>query len=139
MTQALCLVQVTSQGWGRQLQPDPAHLVTQVFCSACPVAYNSGHAAPWQPLASIVLEGAFEATLRAAALNAHRHRGAEGSRRVFLTLLGGGVFGNSVPWIVAALDAALQRCAGLGLDVRLVLFEPPVPREVSALVDKWGQ
>jgi hypothetical protein len=40
--------------------------------------------------AVLVLEGACEATLWAAAVNAHR----AGSNVVFLTLLGGGAFGN---------------------------------------------
>lgn len=42
------------------------HRVTQVFCSALPVSYGvrSPH---WEPLARLVLEACYEATLLAAA------------------------------------------------------------------------
>lgn len=65
---------------------DPAQRVTQVFCSALPVAYSRIPAEQWAPFASLVLEGAYEATLSAAVLNAARN----GSRPAFLTSLGGG-------------------------------------------------
>jgi hypothetical protein len=58
--------------------------VSQAFCSALPVAYTNIPSRHWRPFASLVLEAAYEATMWAAALNAHR--GA--SKIVLLTLLG---------------------------------------------------
>ena len=49
-------------------------------------------------------------------LNARRHGGATGSRRVFLTSLCGGVFGNRDQWVRRALDRFFK---DLDLDVRL--------------------
>lgn len=103
-------VQVTAEG------APPTQRVTQVFCSALPVAYSSVPSAKWEAFATLVLEGAYEATLLAAALNAAR----TGCRVVFLTRLGGGAFGNDATWIDAAMRRALDGVRDLALDVRVV-------------------
>lgn len=90
--------------------------VTQVYCSALPVAYARGAHGPWDRFATLVLEAAYEATLIVGRLN--QARGV--SPAVLLTRLGGGVFGNRGEWI----DAAMARAAGLpgmaALGLRLV-------------------
>ena len=80
-----------------------------MFGSGCSVAYADGSKAAWAPFASLVLEGSYEATMWAALEAAVRHNGQQGSRRVFLTLLGGGVFGNSISWIAHAMRLAFDR------------------------------
>jgi hypothetical protein len=92
--------------------------VSQVFCSALPVAYTSIAPVVWEPLARLVLEAAYEATLLAAA----EQHVAGGSRTVLLTRLGGGVFGNRDVWIDDAILRALPQVADDGLDVKLVSF-----------------
>ena len=67
------------------------------------------------------MEAAYEATLRAAALNAQR--GA--SNIVLLTSLGGGAFGNPEPWVLAAVQRALRIGSSLDLEVRLVSYGTP--------------
>lgn len=101
----------------------PGPQVSQAFCSALPVAYHrdAARAAPWAPLATLVLQAAYEATLWAAVINAQR--GA--SRSVLLTMLGGGAFGNDGAWIEAAVEHALARTAGHGLDVAIVSYRAP--------------
>ena len=74
--------------------------------------------ARWQAFASLVLEGAYEATLWAAVLNAQR----TGAPVVFLTHLGGGAFGNERAWIDAAMRRALHLVRGIDLDVRIVSY-----------------
>jgi hypothetical protein len=96
-------------------------VVTQVFCSALPVAYTDVPSRHWGPFASLILEAAYEATLCAAVLNAQR--GA--SNRALLTSLGGGAFGNPDSWIFAAIRRALQMVSALDLDVRLVSYGTP--------------
>ncbi len=101
------------------------HRVTQAFCSALPVGYdrfNSGKDA-WREFATLVLEGAYEATLWAGVLNA----GASGSRTVYLTRLGGGAFGNADAWIDDALRRAIRCVGDFGLDLRIVSYYPPDP------------
>ncbi len=98
----------------------PGQRVSQAFCSALPVAYTSVPAERWQRFATLVLEAAYEATLLAAVLNRER----TGCPTVFLTSLGGGVFGNPLEWIEAARTSTLssESVRGHDLDVRLVSF-----------------
>jgi hypothetical protein len=97
---------------------EPRPVVSQAFCSALPVAYTGIPARHWRAFATLVLEGAYEATLWAAALNAAR--GA--SNIVYLTRLGGGAFGNDAEWIDAAMQRALALARDVALDVRVVSF-----------------
>lgn len=97
------------------------HGVTQVFCSALPIGYSDLAAPAWEPFARLVLEAAYEATMRAAIVNAR----TSGTPRLFLTLLGGGVFRNDASWITGAIARALQSVPGQGLDVCLVSHGRP--------------
>lgn len=106
-------------------------VVSQVFCSALPVAYSGLSRGPWAPFASLILEAAYEATMWSAVLNARR--GA--SNVVLLTLLGGGAFGNDEAWILAALRRALTLTSQFDLDVRLVSFGAPSPATRSVVSD----
>ena len=107
-----------------------SNTVSQAFCSALPVAYSRLPASQWEPFARLVLEAAYEATLHAAVLN----RESTGSPKVFLTLLGGGAFGNSPDWIVAAIERALKIMRGSPLEVILVSYGSPTP-EIQHLLD----
>lgn len=99
---------------------DAGHTVTQVYCSALPITYAGGAQASWEPLARLVLDAAYEATLAAAAVAAAR----TGNRTVYLTLLGAGAFGNPTAWVIDALDRAV-RAHPVGLDVRVVSYGQP--------------
>ena len=94
------------------------HLVTQAYCSAMPVAYTRHSSSSWMPFARFVLEAAYEATLRTAILNAR----ATGNRTIFLTLLGGGAFGNMTDWITDAIRYALEIHRNIDLDVAIVSY-----------------
>jgi len=106
--------------------------VSQAFCSALPVSYGV-QSPDWEGFARLVLEAAYEATFCAAVLNA----GAGGSNRVFLTLLGGGAFGNRGAWIYDALERAMHMFAACDLDIRLVSYGAP-SRESETLVSRYG-
>ena len=93
-------------------------VLSQAFCSAMPVSYSGLSRLAWEPLARLVLEAAYEATLAAAVLNAARG----GAGTVFLTRLGGGAFGNDDAWIDDAMRLAFRRYGGFGLDARLVSY-----------------
>lgn len=97
---------------------DAGRLVTQVYCSAMPVAYSGVNADLWAPIAQLVLEAAYEATLLAAIQN----HAATGNNRVFLTMLGGGAFGNRQGWIADAILRALRLYGDSSLDVHLVSY-----------------
>jgi hypothetical protein len=107
-------VEVTDEGAG--------HRVSQAYCSALPVSYNRIRKSErWTRFASMVLEAAYEATLLVALLNKRDY----GSRLVYLTLLGGGAFGNDWLWISGALRRAVFSVQGAGLDVRIVSYSTP--------------
>lgn len=91
------------------------NIVSQIFCSALPISYGikSKH---WESFARLVLEAAYEATLLTAKLNRK-------SNIVYLTYLGGGVFGNDIEWIKDAIAYAVNRTKHLGLDIRIVEYK----------------
>jgi hypothetical protein len=112
---------------------DHRPIVSQIFCSALPVAYTDVASVHWKPFASLVLDAAYEATMLAAVLN--RQRGA--SNVVLLTSLGGGAFGNDADWINAAIRRAFKMMSGIQLDVKFVSYREPVPA-IQRLVKDFG-
>ena len=98
-----------------------SHTATQLYCSALPVAYTDASAEALEPLARMILNSSYEATLWAA----RRHHAAGGSPIVYLTLLGGGVFGNKTTWITDALRRAFAIHRNSPLDVRIVSHRHP--------------
>jgi hypothetical protein len=110
--------------WDTEVTLDDAgRTVAQAYCSALPVAYSSLDTDLWEPFARLVLDAAYEATLAAATINAR----STGNNRAFLTLLGGGAFGNRTPWILDALDRALRLYTDRDLDVAIVSYRHPNP------------
>lgn len=99
----------------------PDQLVTQVFCSAIPMLDPETDDADYEAFGRLVLDGAYEATLAAAVVNAQR----TGNNRVFLTYVGGGVFFNPHEWIEDAISRALRLYRNYDLDVRLVSHLKP--------------
>ncbi|HRI55498.1 MAG TPA: hypothetical protein PK170_00210 [Anaerolineae bacterium] len=120
--------------WNTQVTlPGCTHLVSQAYCSALPVAYARPAPALWAGFARLVLEAAYEATLCAAVLNA----ADGGSNQLFLTLLGGGVFGNPTEWILDAMRRALALHQDAGLDVAVVSYGRSNPA-VEAMIKESG-
>lgn len=99
--------------WDTQVS-NSTNIVSQIFCSALPVAYGI-YSQHWESFARLVLEAAYEATLLTAILNK--------SNIVYLTLLGGGVFGNDTQWINDAIDYAFEKTKHYGLDIRIVYLK----------------
>lgn len=95
-----------------------SHLVTQAYCSALPVAYSTQAESLWAPFAQLVLEASYEATLCTALLNVSQN----GQNKVFLTLLGGGAFGNEDDWIFSAIQRALELFLNHPLDIAIVSY-----------------
>jgi hypothetical protein len=97
---------------------DAGHCVSQAYCSALPIAYSKIPSVEWEPFAQLVLDAAYEATFAAAVVNADR----TGNHTVYLTLLGGGAFGNDTAWIVRAIQRAVERFQCVDLDVAIVSY-----------------
>ena len=131
-------VQVTSTAWGSVLLEDSQQRISQVFGSACSISYSRNPRALWRPFASLILDASYEATLYAAVLNMAKHQGEGASHVVYLTLLGGGVFGNELKDIASAIEKACVKLSQYPLDVRIVCrFE--IENEVQQIVNDYNQ
>jgi hypothetical protein len=108
------------------------NVVTQVYVSAVSVSYSGLAAALWEPFARFVLEAAYEATLHVAAQCAPRG----GRVKVFLTSVGGGVFGNAEAWIADAIRTSLWKFRDAPLDV--VLVELAAGTKLRPLLESWA-
>lgn len=110
--------------WSTQVTLDDCrHVVSQAYCSALPVAYSRHPASLWAPFASLVLEASYESTFCAAIVNVQR----TGNNRLFLTLLGGGAFGNETDWIVRGIKRSVELYGDHGLDVAIVSYGSAKP------------
>jgi hypothetical protein len=108
------------------------HLVSQAYCSALPVAYSEHSASLWQRFARLVLEASYEATICVAILNSTQN----GSNKLFLTLLGGGAFGNETQWIISSIQRTLDLYKHVDLDVSIVSYHSS-NQYVRKLVDRY--
>jgi len=93
-------------------------IVSQIYCSALPVAYSHIDSIYWEYFARIILEATYEATLYAAMVNMEKYK----SNKVFLTLVGGGAFGNENHWIIESILKALEKFENVPLDVKIVSY-----------------
>jgi len=105
-------------------------LVTQAYCSALPVAYTNIETHYWQAFARLILDATYEATFYAAL----RNYDASNNNRLYLTLVGGGVFGNELSWILDAIRRSVLKFKHTPLDVRIVSYGKSNP-SVRTLVD----
>lgn len=124
--------------WNTQVTiADSGHTVNQAYCAAVPVAYSTHSADLWEPFARLILEASYEATLW-AALSADRTLSGDGERpRVFLTLLGGGVFGNRREWIIESIERALIVHRYRDIEVGIVSYRSSNPA-VRELIGRWS-
>ncbi|CAJ1947373.1 unnamed protein product [Cylindrotheca closterium] len=111
---------------------DDLFQVTQTYNSAISIGYSRLSSSLWRPMATIVLQATYEATLLVAILKAIQFalRGDPKQVTVLLTKVGGGVFQNDDCWICEAMKRAIGQVEelitskpyGIGLDVRIVHF-----------------
>lgn len=121
--------------WDTQVTLDGAsHVVSQAYCSALPVAYTEHPPELWARFATLVLEASYEATMCAAIINADR----TGNKTLFLTLLGGGAFGNELAWITDAIRYSLYRYPDCGLDVAIVSHRQSRPCVQQLVMEFMG-
>lgn len=108
------------------------HKLSQVFCSALPIAYNYISPHYWEPFARVILEATYESTLYAGLMNLKSNR----SNIVYLTLIGGGAFGNPEQWIVESMQKAIDKFKHVPLDIRIVSY-PKSQQILNNFIDKY--
>lgn len=94
------------------------HVVSQAYCAALPISYSTIDSFYWDKFARLILEGTYEATLYTGLINYER----TGSKKVFLTLVGGGAFGNEFEWISEAIRKALLKFRNTPLEIYFVSY-----------------
>jgi|TARA_B110000285_G_scaffold177318_1_gene199161 hypothetical protein len=92
--------------------------VSQVYCSALPVSYTHIDPELWMVFAVLILEATYEATLHSALINYKN----TGNNRVYLTLVGGGAFGNARAWILDSMNASISKFMNAPLDIKIVSY-----------------
>jgi hypothetical protein len=110
---------------------DNRQQVTQVYCSALPVAYSDLPMEEWASFARFVLAATYEATFWVALENYQQ----TGNNKVYLTLVGGGAFGNRPEWIFEAIGQALEKFRTTTLEVYLVSYGAS-SKDVVAWIDE---
>lgn len=93
-------------------------LVSQAYCSALPVAYSNLESYYFESFARVILEATYEATFHAALINLEN----TGSKKLFLTLVGGGAFGNEMHWIIESLQQTIALFKNYPLQVNIVSY-----------------
>lgn len=97
------------------------HKVSQIYCSALPVAYSHIESYYWESFARIILEALYEATLYIGMVNMEKNN----SNLVYLTLVGGGAFGNEDYWILESMQKAIEKFKNVPLNVKIVSYGRP--------------
>jgi len=97
------------------------HKVSQIYCSALPVAYSQIETIYWEYFSRVILEATYESTLYAGLINLEKNK----SNIVYLTLVGGGAFGNEEYWILESMQKALKKFKNVPLDIKVVSYGRP--------------
>ena len=96
-----------------------------------PIAYSDIQSIYCEGFARIILEATYEATLYAALINLDK----TGCNKVYLTLVGGGAFGNERDWILESLSKAIKKFKNTPLEVGIVSYGNS-KQEVRELINK---
>lgn len=100
-------------------------IVHQVFCSA--VAFNIFPRNPQtEEIAAKIIEVEYKETIMAAWECSLKYPDHKGSKKLFLTLIGGGVFKNPLSSIVSAIEKCEELIKKSGLEVFITLFSSAV-------------
>lgn len=112
---------------------DSRNRITQLYCSALPISYLDIETELWAVFAQLILDACYEASFYIALENYER----TGNNKVFLTLIGGGAFGNKEEWILKAIEKSIIMFAQTPLDVRIVSYGRSNTK-AKALVDMYS-
>lgn len=107
--------------------------VSQVYCSALPVAYSNIPKYFWEDFAKLILDATYEATFFAALKNYQN----TANNMLFLTLVGGGAFGNDDKWIFEAIEKSIFKFKKTPLDVKIVSYGWSNPK-IKTFIEKMN-
>ena len=114
----------------KSIYEEPLHRVTQVYCSALPIGYQSNYGfvpafkekENWDILEQLILDNIYDLTFKSAIYNLKLNQSSK-RQKLFLTQVGGGAFKNNDEFIQNAIEKALKAHKHYPLDVIMVYFE----------------
>ena len=134
-----CEVTLTKEG-GRfkvvEPEGDKKQITHHVYAAAFNFAYSVTMNDFTMKMAASLLEAEYRATILCAWDNSVKYPGRKGSNKVYLTLLGGGVFANPMELICESIAKCKDLIVESGLDVYVVCFSGYTFREVHPLLAK---
>lgn len=95
------------------------NIVSQVFCSGLPISYNNIETEDWEIFARLILEATYESVFYSAILNYEKTK----NNKVYITLIGGGVFGNKIEWILESIKKSLVKFMNTPLYIMIVSYK----------------
>jgi len=122
-------VQVTSglkKGGKITLCKSPEQVINQVFTCGVNLGGKNAvyaHIPEVKELAKYMLKGAYRATILSAIENSQTQPAHyKGKDKLYLTLIGGGVFGNDHDWITEAIYSCADLIKKAGLQIYLIIY-----------------
>lgn len=117
-----CHVLINQDAKGHLFLVDNKQIAHHVYCAAL----DFGGSVPLNDLfldiGFQILRASYKITVLAAWENSLKYPGLQGSKKLYLTLLGGGVFNNPRPSIVSAIVEQEQLIVDSGLQVYCIFF-----------------
>ncbi|KAL0230792.1 hypothetical protein PCE1_004347 [Barthelona sp. PCE] len=122
-----------SRGLLRVIPITQEQVVNQIFCASVnmnimPVSWRKN---PVLPLVRDLLMAAYHGAVYNAIINKHRNPDLPGSHKLFLTLVGGGVFSNPLKEIIGAIKEVKPLILKYGIEAKIVLFSGPMNKAVA--------
>lgn len=132
------LMEQSLYGYNQVIPTTQNQFINQIFTAAVNLADPSNVNQPGiENLAKMLLYAAYEGTLKTSFL-AHKNFGA--TNKVFLTIVGGGVFCNKLNWVATAIERCEEFIKQSGLNVTLIIYngnDPNFSNRMKTLVNKF--
>eukprot|EP01107_Rhizomastix_libera_P017925 TRINITY_DN8853_c0_g1_i1.p1 TRINITY_DN8853_c0_g1~~TRINITY_DN8853_c0_g1_i1.p1 ORF type:complete len:379 (+),score=63.96 TRINITY_DN8853_c0_g1_i1:19-1155(+) len=130
---------VLNRGTGRffpfSLSPENQY-ANQIYCAAFNMAQDVYPTRFSENLAQTILKHQYKATIYAAWEMSIRYPDLPGSKKLFLTHVGGGVFHNDPDWIANAISECEELISDSGLEVFDVHFNSTVFQRYFAVLEE---
>ncbi|EAX96662.1 hypothetical protein TVAG_489440 [Trichomonas vaginalis G3] len=124
------LTVTTSRLNGRIMKTDMKQIAHHVYAAAFNFNGNVVETPFTTEISEYLLEAEYKATILQAWDNSIKYAGRKGSNKLYLTLLGGGVFGNPMDLICDSITNNIDLIKRSGLEVYVVCFSHSIYNKV---------
>lgn len=117
-----CQVLLTQDMLGNLVLASGDQIVHHVYCAALDFSGSVPHNLLYDTIGKAILRASYKISILSAWENSVKYPDLAGSKKLYLTLLGGGVFGNPHEWICDAVLENEQLIVESGLEVYLIFY-----------------